>query len=99
MASVRIFPYLGYVLELNRTLDYARTLREWARRFNQNFTGKEVKAMQERYPMLKDPKNLEAFRRKWLYMFVYAEVGFARAYTSVHYFTFARPESIAEYCG
>jgi cyclopropane-fatty-acyl-phospholipid synthase len=79
--------------------DYARTLREWARRFNRNFTGKEVEALQKRYLTLSDPKKLEAFRRKWLYMFVYAEVGFARAYTSVHYFTFARPENVAEFCG
>lgn len=44
-------------------------------------------------PQLADPEALAAFKRKWEYMYVYAEVGYARAYTSMHYFTFVRPVS------
>ena len=39
------------------------------------------------------------FKRKWEYMYIYAEVGYARAYTSMHYFTFVRPVSSVHDCG
>ena len=42
-------------------------------------------------PQLADPELLAVFKRKWEYMCVYAEIGFAREYTSCHHFTFARP--------
>ncbi len=41
--------------------------------------------------LLEIPGALDAFRRKWEYLWVYAEVGYARAYTSMHHFTFTRP--------
>jgi hypothetical protein len=63
------------------------------RRFERNFRGEVVEHMQKEYPFLRDPKNLEMFKKKWLYMFVYAEVGYARAYTSLHHFVLARPVS------
>ncbi|KXN84102.1 Cyclopropane-fatty-acyl-phospholipid synthase, partial [Leucoagaricus sp. SymC.cos] len=72
-------------------IHYPRTLREWGRRLRSNFKGDVVLGMQERYPMLKDPQLLDAFVKKWLYMFVYAEVGFTRAYTSLNCWTLARP--------
>ena len=50
-------------------------------------------------PQLADPEALAAFKRKWEYMYVYAEVGYARAYTSMHYFTFVRPVSSVHDCG
>ncbi|KAH7890616.1 cyclopropane-fatty-acyl-phospholipid synthase [Phlebopus sp. FC_14] len=80
-------------------IHYARTLREWSRGFQKNFHGPLVEHMQEQYPALKDPKNLEVFKRKWLYIFLYAEVGYVRAYTSLHYFTYTRPENVSEICG
>lgn len=65
-----------------------------ARRFEKNFKGDALESMQERYPFLGDPNGLEGFKRKWRYLFVYAEVGYARAYTCLHRFTFTRPVSI-----
>ncbi|KAJ7132231.1 CFS1-like protein [Mycena epipterygia] len=79
-------------------IHYCRTLREWSRRFQRNFKGEVVEHMQNQYPFLQDAKNLEMFKRKWLYLFVYAEVGYARAYTSLHHFVFARPENVCEPC-
>ncbi|KAH9918572.1 cyclopropane fatty acid synthase [Epithele typhae] len=77
---------------------YPRTLREWGRRLEANFSGAVVAELQSRHPQLCDPAALAAFKRKWTYMFVYAEVGFARAYTSLFCWTFARPENIIEPC-
>ncbi|KAJ7141646.1 cyclopropane fatty acid synthase [Mycena filopes] len=74
-------------------IHYCRTLREWSRRFCRNFSGQVLDQMKERYPFLRDAHNLDMFKRKWLYMFVYAEVGFARAYMSLHHFVFTRPVS------
>ncbi|PIL24608.1 hypothetical protein GSI_12492 [Ganoderma sinense ZZ0214-1] len=79
-------------------IHYPRTLREWARRLDQNFKGEVVEELQERYPQLCDPDNLAAFKRKWHYMFVYAEVGYARSYTALNCWTFTRPENVAEIC-
>ncbi|KAI0738697.1 cyclopropane fatty acid synthase [Daedaleopsis nitida] len=80
------------------TIHYPRVLREWGRRLERNFKGKVVEELQERFPQLDDPKELEAFRRKWLYMFAYAEVGFARGYTTLNCWTFTRPENVPEAC-
>ena len=63
------------------------------RRFEANFKGDIVEELQQRHPQLRDPKALEAFRRKWQYLFVYAEVGFARAYATLNCWTFVRPVS------
>ncbi|RDX51315.1 cyclopropane fatty acid synthase [Lentinus brumalis] len=77
---------------------YPRTLREWGRRFEKNFTGEVVEELQQKHPQLRDEKALEAFRRKWRYLFIYAEVGFARAYATLNCWTFTRPENVAEVC-
>lgn len=45
----------------------------------------------EDQPQLAKKDNLDIFKRKWQYMFTYAEVGYAKGYTSMHYFTFVRP--------
>lgn len=73
--------------------DYCRTLREWARRLDANFHGAVLDDLRARYPALRAEADLAAFKRKWHYMFVYAEVGYARAYTSLNCWTFARPVS------
>lgn len=44
-------------------------------------------------PELAQGDNLGILKRKWEYMYIYAEIGFARAYTSMHIFTFVRPVS------
>ncbi|KAF8994980.1 S-adenosyl-L-methionine-dependent methyltransferase [Cyathus striatus] len=60
-------------------------------RFEKNFKGSVVEEMKIKYPSLQNPEILEVFVRKWRYIFIYAEVGYARAYTSLHQFTFVRP--------
>ena len=60
-------------------------------RLEKNFTPELAKELQDRFPLFREPKELEAFRRKWLYMFAYAEVGFARGYTTLPCWTFTRP--------
>ncbi|KAJ6511411.1 putative cyclopropane fatty acid synthase [Mycena vitilis] len=75
-------------------IHYPRTLREWGRRLERNFQGDVVTRLIERYPVLSDESKMKAFIRKWTYMFAYAEVGYARAYTSLYCWTFARPENI-----
>jgi hypothetical protein len=47
--------------------------------------------MQKKYPALQKPDALEAYKRKWRYMFAYAESGYANAYTALNIWTFARP--------
>lgn len=73
--------------------DYPRTLREWGYRFEKNFKGEVVENLIKEHPQLADPKSLEAFRRKWHYMFEYAAAGYAKAYTALNCWTFARPVS------
>ena len=45
------------------------------------------------HPELSEGDNLGILKRKWEYMYVYAEIGFAKAYTSCHFWTFTRPVS------
>ncbi|KAJ6498323.1 cyclopropane fatty acid synthase [Mycena vulgaris] len=79
-------------------IHYPRTLREWGRRLDSNFKGKVIEELQETYPELHDPAKLQVFVKRWHYMFVYAAVGYARAYTSLICWTFARPENVSESC-
>ncbi|KAJ7311544.1 S-adenosyl-L-methionine-dependent methyltransferase [Mycena olivaceomarginata] len=55
---------------------YPRTLREWSRRFQQNFDGHIKVGLQNRHPDLSE-REIEIFRRKWIYYFAYSEAGFA----------------------
>ncbi|KAI0686710.1 hypothetical protein BC835DRAFT_1309435 [Cytidiella melzeri] len=66
---------------------YARTLREWRRRFDAGFTpsgddklGVIERALREEFPDVMDgprgKEEIEVFRRKWLYYFCYCEAGF-----------------------
>ncbi|KAG7446119.1 CFS1-like protein [Guyanagaster necrorhizus] len=79
---------------------YPRTLREWGRRFSRNWGNEELMASlaKSQPQLLRVPGALEAFKRKWEYLWVYAEVGYARAYTSMHHFTFMRPEFVSVPC-
>jgi len=47
------------------------------------------------YPALRDPAEYGAFKRKWQYLFAYADAGFAKGYTTCHMFTFIREVPIS----
>ncbi|OCH84814.1 putative cyclopropane fatty acid synthase [Obba rivulosa] len=79
-------------------IHYPRTLREWGRRLEKNWSHEIITHLQEKYPELRNKKNIEAFRRKWMYMFAYAEVGYARAYSSLNCWTWTRPENVSTLC-
>ncbi|KAH9841488.1 Mycolic acid cyclopropane synthetase-domain-containing protein [Rhodofomes roseus] len=81
---------------------YARTLREWRRRFENRFDAEIVPALRKQYAdVLSDgapgsQEEIEVFRRKWLYYFAYCEVGFASRSLGDHIVTFTR-EGHVEY--
>jgi cyclopropane-fatty-acyl-phospholipid synthase len=77
---------------------YPRTLREWGRRLKSNLTGKTLSVILRDHPSLADGDNLGVFKRKWLYTFEYAEVGFATAYTTCHMLTFVRESNVSVDC-
>ncbi|KIJ60577.1 hypothetical protein HYDPIDRAFT_98479, partial [Hydnomerulius pinastri MD-312] len=70
---------------------YARTLREWAMRFQKTWGPDVTQSLLKSQPPLAGGENLGIFKRKWEYMYVYAEIGYARGYTGLHHFTFVRP--------
>ncbi|KAG8682948.1 hypothetical protein FRC08_014613, partial [Ceratobasidium sp. 394] len=60
---------------------FARTLREWRRRFLARFDSDIVPALQREYPDVFDNtargrNEVEVFKRKWVYYYCYCEVGF-----------------------
>ncbi|KAI0667899.1 S-adenosyl-L-methionine-dependent methyltransferase [Trametes maxima] len=77
---------------------YPRCLREWGRRLEENWSPKLVASLQERYPSLKDEKNMQILRRRWQYMFLYMEVAYSRAWLSLTTWTFVRPGHSADLC-
>ncbi|KAJ3733331.1 CFS1-like protein [Lentinula guzmanii] len=72
---------------------YARTLREWRRRFIQRFEDVVVPALKREYPEVMDgkqgKKEIEVFKRKWIF-FCYCEVGFTTRTLGDHIVTFTR---------
>jgi cyclopropane-fatty-acyl-phospholipid synthase len=50
---------------LTPSADYPRTLREWSRRFQQNFDDHIKVGLQTRHPDLSE-REIEIFRRKWI---------------------------------
>ena len=61
---------------------YSRTLREWCRRFEKNFDEVIRPALLRdheeirKLPDAEKEREVEVFRKKWIYYFVYCEVGF-----------------------
>ncbi|KAJ7062782.1 cyclopropane-fatty-acyl-phospholipid synthase [Mycena amicta] len=78
----------------NHTLHYARTLREWNRRFETNVTPMLVPT-DSNFATI-GTADYEAFKRKWRYLFAYAGVGFAKGHVTSHVFTFVRPHDIPD---
>ncbi|GLB36681.1 putative synthase [Lyophyllum shimeji] len=76
---------------------YPRTLREWGRRFQKSWPEIAHKLVQN-HPELSEGDNLQILKRKWEYMYVYAEIGFAKGYTSCTMFTWVRPENVSSPC-
>ncbi|KAJ6515477.1 CFS1-like protein [Mycena sanguinolenta] len=75
---------------------YARTLREWKRRFIANWEGTVAKALVQQYDL--DAQSLEIFRRKWIYYFDYCEAGFKTRTLGDHIVTFTREGHVAFGC-
>ncbi|GFZ43188.1 hypothetical protein JCM24511_00907 [Saitozyma sp. JCM 24511] len=74
---------------------YARTLREWRRRFLHAFHDRVEPALRSEHPEMTDA-DIEVFKRKWIYYFCYCEVGFSERVLGDHIITMAR-EGNAEY--
>ncbi|KAF7314416.1 hypothetical protein MKEN_00914400 [Mycena kentingensis (nom. inval.)] len=79
---------------------YARTLREWRRRFLYVFESTIVPALKREYPdVMNGPRGkeeIEVFKKKWLYYYCYCEVGFSSRTLADHIITFTR-EGCTEY--
>ncbi|MBW0474945.1 hypothetical protein O181_014660 [Austropuccinia psidii MF-1] len=70
---------------------YARTLREWQKRFESNFDSIIAPSLSQQYPEVKqNPQQIETFRRKWVYYFSYCSTGFECRVLGDHIFTITR---------
>ncbi|SNX82209.1 related to cyclopropane-fatty-acyl-phospholipid synthase [Melanopsichium pennsylvanicum] len=75
---------------------YARTLREWKNRFEANFNKVIRPALLRdhdeisRLPESQKQIEVDVFRRKWIYYFVYCEVGFTQRVINDHILAFTR---------
>ncbi|KAF9221621.1 CFS1-like protein [Gyrodon lividus] len=79
---------------------YARTLREWRKRFINQFETAVVPALKAEHPAVMNGPHgrdeIEVFKRKWLYYYCYCEAGFAARVLGDHIITFTR-EGCEEY--
>lgn len=75
---------------------YARTLREWRQRFEQHFDEKIRPALLDDHAEIRHlspsekQKQVEIFKRKWLYYFIYCEIGFTERVIGDHILSFTR---------
>ncbi|CBQ70237.1 related to cyclopropane-fatty-acyl-phospholipid synthase [Sporisorium reilianum SRZ2] len=75
---------------------YARTLREWKTRFEAQFDKVIRPALLRdhdeisRLPQDAQQKEVDVFRRKWIYYFVYCQVGFTHRVINDHILAFTR---------
>ncbi|KAF8588585.1 CFS1-like protein [Ramaria rubella] len=81
---------------------YARTLREWRRRFLNRFDTVIVPALRREYPNTmggeRGMREIEVFKRKWIYYYCYCEVGFTTRTLGDHIVTFTREGNTAYGC-
>ncbi|KAL1745293.1 CFS1-like protein [Schizophyllum fasciatum] len=79
---------------------YARTLREWRKRFLDRFDSVIEPALRQEHPeVMSGPRGdveVEVFKRKWNYYYCYCEVGFTTRTLGDHIVTFTR-EGFQEY--
>ncbi|CAE6338204.1 unnamed protein product, partial [Rhizoctonia solani] len=73
---------------------YARTLREWRRRFLARFDSDIIPSLKREYPDVFDEsprgrQEIEVFKRKWVYYYCYCEVGFTTRTLGDHIITFS----------
>ncbi|KAJ7038783.1 CFS1-like protein [Mycena alexandri] len=80
---------------LNIGPHYARTLREWKRRFLANWDSIVAKALVEQYKL--DSTGLEIFKRKWICA-DYCEAAFKTRTLGDHIVTFTREGNVAFGC-
>ncbi|EPQ29570.1 uncharacterized protein PFL1_02789 [Pseudozyma flocculosa PF-1] len=79
---------------------YSRTLREWRRRFEAHFDNVIRPALLRDHeeirnlPEVAKDKEIEVFRRKWIYYFVYCEVGFTNRVIGDHILAFTREGNV-----
>ncbi|TFK69533.1 cyclopropane-fatty-acyl-phospholipid synthase [Pluteus cervinus] len=73
---------------------YSRTLREWRSRFEDRFEEVIVPALEQEYPEVMRGENgrkeVEVFKRKWIYYYCYCEIGFTTRTLGDHIITFSR---------
>jgi len=73
---------------------YARTLRAWRTRFEAVFDSAIAPALLVEYPAISFGKQakyeLEVFKRKWIYYFIYCEIGFTKRILGDHIFVLLR---------
>ncbi|CAE6503715.1 unnamed protein product [Rhizoctonia solani] len=74
---------------------YARTLREWRKRFLVRFDSDIIPSLKREYPEVFDESTrgrneIEVFKRKWVYYYCYCEVGFTTRTLGDHILTFVR---------
>ncbi|KAF8526279.1 cyclopropane-fatty-acyl-phospholipid synthase [Hysterangium stoloniferum] len=75
---------------------YARTLREWKCNFIRNFQSIIAPALHREHDL--SPKDMEIFRRKWIYYFDYCEAGFVTKILGDHIISFTREGNVALGC-
>lgn len=81
---------------------YARTLREWKDRFEANFDKVIRPALLRDHedirslPQEEKDIEVEVFRKKWIYYFVYCEVGFTHRVIGDHILAFTREGNVTQ---
>lgn len=81
---------------------YSRTLREWKDRFEANFDNVIRPALLRDHedirslPQKEKDIEVEVFRKKWIYYFVYCEVGFTHRVIGDHILAFTREGNVTQ---
>jgi len=75
---------------------YARTLREWKRKFLANWDTLGKQYIKDEHHL--SDQQLDIFMRKWIYYFDYCEAGFACRHLGDHVITFTRPHNVSFGC-
>ncbi|CEH12534.1 hypothetical protein CBOM_00512 [Ceraceosorus bombacis] len=79
---------------------YSRTLREWKTRFEANFDQTIAPALLNDHEEIRrlapaqQKKQIEVFRKKWIYYFVYCEIGFTERVIGDHILAFTREGNV-----